>query len=558
MRKVIIVLFFLEIITALSAYQIISINNADESLREMLKKNNIEIIMSSANGTFLEAIVGDSLLNYLDSAAYTYQVLQTEEEIRRYLTAYHSYDQVVDKLENIAADHPEFADLFSLGPSTCKIYFEQGYSSYADYQHEVWCIKLSDNPNIEEDEPNVYFGGLIHAREAISLEVTLFILDYLADNYGIDPDVTNWINNTQIWFFPLINPDGYKIVYDQINTMHRKNLRDNNNNHSPGSSTDGVDLNRNFGYVWGSNGTSSTPSNDLYHGPYAWSEIETTYLRDIIQARRFAGGITYHSHAEQVLYPLGHLPGACSYDHLIMHDLATEMAVTIPKITGTGHYQAEQAVDFGYTCQGTMGDWGYAEERLFSFTIELATQFIPPQSQIAEICQDNLQAALIFLDRVHHSTLTGHVTNAQGNTLEAEILIEGIDDATGMSQVEPYSSSQLFGRFDRMLLPGNYTVTFSKDGYISQTIENVMISENNNTSLEVVLQANFPQNLTISVSENSVALNWLHVPGAVQYNIYRATSPDNFPETPYAVTQDNNFSDDDISGNIYFYRVTSE
>ena len=93
-----------------------------------------------------------------------------------------------------------------------------------------------------------------------------------------------------------------------------------------------------------------------------------------------------------------------------MDELAVNMAETIPKITGTGHYTPMQAVDFGYTCQGTMGDWGYAEQRIFSYTIELASTFIPPASQVNQICEDNLQAALIMLDRVNHSTVSGIVS----------------------------------------------------------------------------------------------------------------------------------------------------
>jgi len=490
MRKYFYFLIIFFILSALSAHKLVKIIKPDDTVIYEIIKRQYEIISFSDHYTRIEVIIDDEFEAFLRQIGSYYEVINTSEDIRRELEGYHSYNEMLTEIQNIADNHPEYAYLFSLGPSTCNTYFQQGYSDYSEYQHQIWCIKLSDNPSVEENEPNIYFGGLIHARETISLEVTLYILNYLTDNYGTNPEVTEWINNTQIWFIPMINPDGYKMVYDGIYSYQRKNLRDNNFNHIPDYSADGVDLNRNFGYVWGSNGTSSNPAASNYNGPAPWSEIEINYLRDLLRSRKFAGGITYHSAAEKVLYPLGNLPDVCSYDHEVMHDLAAEMAQTIPQMDGTGYYVPQQAVDFGYTCQGTMGDWGYAEERMFSFTIELATSFSPPSAQVSDICQDNLQAALIFLNRVHHATLTGQVTDINGTPLQAEIVVTGLDDNPEMTPVEPYRSNGLFGRFDRMLLPGSYDVVFSKEGYISQSFENIVINENQNTLLDVTLSYN--------------------------------------------------------------------
>jgi len=333
------------------------------------------------------------------------------------------------------------------------------------------------------------------------------LLNYLLAAYGIDDQVTNWINSTQIWFVPLINPDGHKQVFDGVDLMHRKNMRDNNANNMPDpNSSDGVDLNRNFGYIWGNNGASNNPGSQLYHGPNAWSEPETTYLRDLLQAHKFYAGITYHSYGEYVLYPLGHLPGACSYDHEIMGNLADQMAAVTPKISGYGNYQPMQSVDFGYTCQGTLGDWGYAEERVFSFTVELADNFIPPAYQIQTICDDNLAGALLMLDRVNFATVSGHITNAaDGSPLVADVQVAEIDEQSGMTPVEPVRSDTTFGRYYRLLLPGNYHFTFSKSGYYSQTIDNVTVLDSAVTELDILLVQQLPgdidQNGVLNVTD---------------------------------------------------------
>ncbi len=487
------------------------------SIREPFQYNpytgDFEIILD-------EQHVESFMLKYKDV---DWEILPESHQIRD-LAGYPSVDEVVTHLQNMAAENPDFVDLTILGPSTCNTYYQMGMSNYEDYQHDIYAVKISDNPEIEEDEPNVLFCGLIHAKETISLPVPLHVMDYIIENYGSDPEITNWVDNTQIWFIPLINPDGYKMVFDNLSTSHRKNMRDNNNNNNlDGNNLDGVDLNRNFGYVWGNNNASSYYWSSLYHGPSAFSELESQYIRDFIRERKFFGAITYHSYAQKVLYPLGHLPGACSFDHEIMGDLAEEMAATIPNLNGVGHYEADQAVDFGYTCQGTMGDWGYSEQRIFAFTIELATRYIPDQDDVQDICEDNLEAALIFLDRVHHSTVTGNITDLDGQPLVAEVYVEQIDSATGMSEVEPVRSDSLFGRYYRPLLPGSYEFVFSCDRYEDVVVNDVIITDNANTELNIVFGSNYVDSVSIEIIGTEVHLYW---PDEVGFD-YKVQSSDN-------------------------------
>ena len=43
---------------------------------------------------------------------------------------------------------------------------------------------------VDENEPEVLFDGLHHAREHLSLEQTLAILRWLTTGYGTDPRIT--------------------------------------------------------------------------------------------------------------------------------------------------------------------------------------------------------------------------------------------------------------------------------------------------------------------------------------------------------------------------------
>jgi hypothetical protein len=526
MKYLILFFIFLSVVSLSADEILVSIKNPDNRIIRWVENQNIEITIFHKN-ELLDIIINEKQLAYLQHNRYDYEILSTEEERLRDIAGYRNYLDLTTELNEIATDYPNITQLTSLGNSTCYDYYLGGDNDYSDFQFEVWCLKLSDNPEVNEDEPNIFYAAEIHAREPISLEVDMYILNYLVSNYGVTDSVTAWIDSTQIWFIPLMNPDGHKLVTEGWHTMHRKNMRDNNANGIPDYSTaDGVDLNRNFGYVWGLNGSSNNPNSNIYHGPYEWSEQEAVFARDLIYTYKFFAGITYHSYGQYVLYPLGHLPGVCSYDHEIMDELAVDMAATIPRISGGGYYTPMQAVDFGYTCQGTMGDWGYAEQRIFSFTIELATTFIPPESQVDQICQDNLQAALIMLDRVNHSTVTGLITDENDEPIIAEIYVTEIDSASGMTSVEPVRSDSNFGRYYRLLLPVNYTFTFHKDNYADIIKSNVTVSEDFVTELNICLKPEFinSQNIDIFIESNFVHLQW-EDEADYDYEIYSSINP---------------------------------
>jgi len=103
-----------------------------------------------------------------------------------------------------------------------------------------------------------------------------------------------------------------------------------------------------------------------------------------------------------------------------------------------------------------------------------------------QICDNNVEAAMVLLDRVDNKVLTGHITDSStSQPIEAEIFVEGVDD-TGVFRY-PYTSETTFGRYYRLLMPGTYNVTFSKYGYQSQT-ESVTITETGQTNLDIQLQ----------------------------------------------------------------------
>ena len=56
--------------------------------------------------------------------------------------------------------------------------------------HDLWAIKLSDNPDVDEDEPEVFLTSTMHGDEITGYGLMLRLLDELTTGYSSDPDLT--------------------------------------------------------------------------------------------------------------------------------------------------------------------------------------------------------------------------------------------------------------------------------------------------------------------------------------------------------------------------------
>ena len=508
-------------------------------------------------GEYLDVVVSDSQTESLRTAGYDFRVTQTERQLKenlgdtRDLVGYRNYEELLAELQQLENDYPNLCKLYDMGETWGKEYYDNGNSYYSDFHHEVWALKLSDNVETEEDEPSVYYMGEHHAREPISLEVVMAVLHHLIDNYGSDSEVTQRVDNTQIWFVPLVNPNGHRIVTTQTDTWWRKNIRDNNEDgmfdtdYSSGYGIDGVDPNRNYGFSWGDVGTSDDFDSPVYHGPEAWSEPEISAMRDLLEAHHFVAGISYHSYSELVLFPYGYEYGAVAPDHDALEALAIEMAESIPALSG-GHYTPEQSLEL-YPCMGTTDDYSYGVHGTFAFTVELATQFIPPSYQIDGICEDNIEAAMILLDRVNRKTLTGHVMDAtSGEPIVATVFIEGIDN-TGSFKY-PYKSDETFGRYFRFLPTGTYHATFSAFGYLPVVVEDVVINPFSQTVMDITMEQAQEVSLSGSIIDGGTLLPMENVTVELLDSPYE----------PVTTGNDGAYIFDNVFENLYSIRLQAE
>lgn len=304
-------------------------------------------------------------------------------------SAYHNYAEMIAYIDDLVADHPGIASKFSYG------------TSYEGRQ--LVGVKISDNVATDEAETEVLFTAHQHAREHLTVEMALYIMDLLTDGYGSDSRVTSLVNSREIWILPDLNPDGgeYDIATGSYRSW-RKNRQPNS-----GTSAVGTDLNRNWGYQWGCcGGSSGSPSSDTYRGPSAESAPEVRAVANWVRGRVVGGvqqikaHIDWHTYSELILWPYGYTfndtaPGLTLDDRNAHATLGQSMA-------STNSYTPEQASDL-YITDGTINDWLWGVYKIFSYTFEMYPTgsnpgFYPPDEQIVPQTTRNKEATLRFLE----------------------------------------------------------------------------------------------------------------------------------------------------------------
>jgi hypothetical protein len=314
--------------------------------------------------------------------------------------AFHTYSETMDQLDALHAAYPTVTTAkYAIGTTS------EGRT--------VWALKVSDNPDVEESEPEVLFDALHHAREPMSTETCLLLIDYLGANYATDPYVRWLVDEREIFFVPIVNPDGY--VYNETTNpagggLWRKNRRNN------GDGSFGVDPNRNYPYEWLGPGSSTDPASDLYRGPYAGSEPETQALMNLSLAHRLQTAQSFHTYSNYVLFPWGcttnHTP-----DDAVLRDVANVMAAT-------NGYTVGQPPEILYEVNGGSIDWQYGEQttkgKTFAFSNEIGNAsdgFWPLDARIPQLFQDNLPGALHLIEVAGPSLFARNlaVTGGDGN-----------------------------------------------------------------------------------------------------------------------------------------------
>jgi carboxypeptidase T len=292
---------------------------------------------------------------------------------------YFTYQEMLDNLDSMASKYPNLITIRQALP---------GGTTHEN--RPVFYVKISDNANLDESEPEVLYTSVHHAREPGGMSQLIYYMWYVLENYVSDPSISAIIDHTEMFFVPCLNPDGY--LYNEATEpagggLWRKNRRDNQDG------TFGVDLNRNYGYNWGFDDDGSSPNTNsaTYRGPAAFSEPETQLIRDFVNAREFKIALNYHTYGDLLIYPWGYDYSIYTPDSALFADYGALLTTYNGYTFGT----ADQTV--GYIVNGSSDDWMYGEQvtkdKVFAMTPECGDAsfgFWPPSNEIIPLCQANM------------------------------------------------------------------------------------------------------------------------------------------------------------------------
>jgi hypothetical protein len=412
---------------------LVRIDTLDESSLTNALSMGLDVIKARPGG-YLEVLISPDEMETLSSSGLTFTVIR--EDMGRFLAersrissgapfgfgngsmgGFYTFEETIEILDSLITNDPHgiLAGLDTIGTST--------------YGRPIVMLTVSDNPELNEGEPEVLYDGIHHAREPMGIMNLIYFLEYLLDNYGTSPQVTYLVDNRKLWFVPVVNPDGYAInesIYVETSDFGfwRKNARDNNEN-GVIDNDDGVDLNRNYGYMWGydDTGSSPEPTSGVYRGPSEFSEPETGIIRDLCESRFFQLAFNYHASGGLLIYPWGY-SDIDTPDSLIFRELTDRMAELNNYQFGTG----SQTVY--YVTNGDADDWMYGEQatkqKILSMTPEIGNDddyFWPPPDRILPLSEENLYPNIFLaLTAGSHVVITGQPQ---------------IDDSTGDSDGYP-------------------------------------------------------------------------------------------------------------------------
>jgi len=305
----------------------------------------------------------------------------------------------------------------------------------------IWAFKVSDYPSVDEDEPEVLYTGLTHAREPVGMMNLFYFVRWLCENYSSDATSEFLVNHREMWFVPIINPDGYaynETIAPNGGGMHRKNRRPNPDNSNCNNGTQqGIDLNRNYSYNWGADnsGSSGNPCYSTYRGTSAFSEPETEAISNFILARQFKNVLHYHTYSNVLIHSWGDGTFPDEPDLSTLREIGAEMTRENGYAVGTG------TETIGYGVNGDAVDWTYGTAGLISYTPEVgsyADNFWPSEDRVIPLCQDQVHSNKIFAlvagsDYIVYDRLFDNQFPTLEDTVAISLMIQnrGLTDSDG-------------------------------------------------------------------------------------------------------------------------------
>jgi hypothetical protein len=413
-----------------------------------------------------------------DAKAYTMATTVAQMASWNRYPTYSVYEQM---MANFATTYPALCDVDTILATTPN-------------GHKLLVLKISDNVNVAEDEPQILFSSTIHGNEGTGFVLMLRLADYLLSNYATSPQIANLVNQIELWIAPLANPDG---CYNSNNNTisQTASVRYNAN---------GSDLNRDY----------PRPDNNLNTDSSTW-EPETKAFIKFAKKHHFNLGVNFHDGYEVVNFPWDTWTSAenTSADDAwwrrVSRRYADSTQLYAGTTLGTGYFTYEddgitEGADW-YYAYGSRQDYMNFFQYCREVTIELSLTQPASTTDLPAFWNAHYRS---FLNYIRESLygIRGIVTDAcSGQPVKTKVWVNSYDQTNDSSQV--YSQLPL-GNYFKYINQGTYQVTFSAPGYQSKTVSNVSVSNYAATVLNVQLTPNTAPDAQFGYAINGFTVNF--------------------------------------------------
>ena len=415
--------------------------------------NNLSeyVSVSSVSDKNAEIVLSPLTIDWFISREYDYVIIERPDS-KSIITAhnvihamewdsYPTYPQYDSIMRSFAQLYPSLCLLDTIGTSI--------------YGKLVLVVKISDNVNEDEDEPEVFYTSTMHGDETAGFVLMLRLADYLLKNYNTSSRIKELVDNLEIWINPLSNPDGTYRTGDIISDPVRSNAN-------------GYDLNRNFPDP----GISGVVR-----------QKETIDMMKFMRERRFVLSANFHSGAEVVNYPWDRW-SRLHADNDWFYDISRKYADTVHLYSPEGYLNdLQNGVTNGYSWYSVRGgrqDYVTYELQGREVTIELVNSYVTSSDQLDPLWQYNWRSLLGYLENAMygiHDIVKDAIT---GVPVAARILISGHDKDSS----HIYSDT-LTGSFTRLLAPGTWDLMFTASGYYETEATSIVVVEGQATEIIV-------------------------------------------------------------------------
>jgi hypothetical protein len=340
---------------------------------------------------------------------------------------YHTYEEIIALADSLAQFYPSICQKVIFGTSLGG--------------RELAALKISDNVETEETEPELLFDGGCHGDEIGGPENLIRFARDLCLGYGTDSVITPLVNGREIWLYLMVNPDG----------------RVNNSRFNDAM----VDINRDYGYMWDASGGSTG----------AFSQPESRGVRDCLENHRFSVYVSYHSGLQQIAYPWAYR-GEEPRDKPNLRRLAKAYADSslYPSIP------FGQSYTIMYQSNGMSVDYNYGAFGQACMTVELSNDKQPPDPLVY---YNYNYPAMVEMVRLSGWGVEGTVTDSlTGMPVDAALWIDGFF---------PNYTDPALGDFHKYLVPGPHYVTVTANGYRTQESIFFNVPQQGAASLNILL-----------------------------------------------------------------------